>query len=206
MGNYLSTEASEDFLHYVVIDYHNGNIGKTVFLERLAVLAHIGERGHRATVYASSSIEGSPSYKEEHEYMISQSIFSDEISHSEEINEKENSVFQFSWDDGIKLYFSTNLPGLSSWVFHQYDDDPFPSIPHGHSKSKTTRKLDVYQGWVYQGARQIERLDRKTIIILWNDEKFRKFAYTAIYYYHNMHSHYSGWKVSNYLKLPRKKK
>ena len=101
------------------------------------------------------------------------------------------------------LFLPASITGLSAWEFHQYDDDYHPSIPHGHWQGHPKPKLDPYQGWVYSGSAQVRREPRYKIITLWNDARFRDFARTAIQYYMDHHPHYTGWRVSNPLRLPR---
>jgi hypothetical protein len=95
--------------------------------------------------------------------------------------------------------------GLSRWVFHQYDPDPFPSIPHGHHNGQSQPKLDAYLGWVYLNATRNRREPRRNIVALWNDDKFRDFARQAIQYYLTHHPHYR-WRVSNPGRIPAKRK
>lgn len=100
--------------------------------------------------------------------------------------------------------FLSRMKGLKNWVFHQYDSDFHPSIPHGHFQGKSQPNLDSYLGWVYQGSRQINRLSRDLIIDLWNDEKFRVFANISIDWYMREFPKYN-WRVSNPLMLPRRR-
>lgn len=100
-------------------------------------------------------------------------------------------------------FFAGKNTGLSGWEFHQYDDDFFPSIPHGHWLGRHQPKLDPYLGWVYRGSRQVRRESRKNIVALWNDDKFREFARRAIDYYLAHHPYYNGWRVLNPRHLPR---
>ena len=109
-------------------------------------------------------------------------------------------------DDGAFLCFLAGThTGLSNWEFHQYDDDYFPSVPHGHWNGRKQPKLDPYQGWVYQGSKQQRREPKKNIIALWNDRQFREFTQAAIDYYLDHHPNYNGWRVSNPRRLPRRR-
>ncbi|MDD5272769.1 MAG: hypothetical protein PHU14_08640 [Methylovulum sp.] len=109
-------------------------------------------------------------------------------------------------EDGVFLYFLAGThTGLSNWEFHQYDDDFFPSIPHGHWNGQSQPKLDPYQGWVYKGSKQQRREPKKNIIALWNDRKFREFTQIAIDYYLTHHQDYHGWRVKNPKRLPRRR-
>jgi len=98
--------------------------------------------------------------------------------------------------------FLSRKKGLRDWIFHQYDADFHPSVPHGHFQGKKQPKLDCYLGWVYNGSQQIKRLNRDLIIELWNDDEFRIFAYTSIEWYMAEFPKFN-WRVSNPLSLPR---
>ena len=46
------------------------------------------------------------------------------------------------------FYLVSSASGLRDWEFHQYDDDPYPSVPHAHKLGNHRWKLDAYQGCV----------------------------------------------------------
>jgi hypothetical protein len=102
-----------------------------------------------------------------------------------------------------RAFFRATVPHMSDWIFHPFDPDFRPSVPHGHWDGAPNPKLDVYLGWVYRNSQQIRREPRRNIIALWNDRDFRRFAKRTIEYYLKHHPHYSGWSVSQPLKLPR---
>jgi hypothetical protein len=107
-------------------------------------------------------------------------------------------------DEDIYLFFiPSGITGLTSWQFHPFDDDFFPSIPHGHNRKNDGIKLDPYLGWIYRGSRQTAREERRKIVALWNDDGFRRAALLAIDYYLNHHPTFTGWRVSNPRRLPR---
>jgi hypothetical protein len=105
-------------------------------------------------------------------------------------------------DTGLLHFCAAGRTGLSHWFFHQGDPDFFPSIPHGHRVSGKRKKLDAYRGWIYREDQQAGREPRWKIIALWNDEKFRAFASTAIAYYLAAFPGYQ-WRVPNPMRLPR---
>jgi hypothetical protein len=111
------------------------------------------------------------------------------------------------YDDGHPMLQFTPgaLTGLTQWVFHQSDPDYFPSVPHGHYQGKKQPKLDAYLGWIYDGSRQTGREPRAKIIALWNDQKFRDFARTAINFYIASFPSYRGWRVPDPRVLPRRR-
>lgn len=108
-------------------------------------------------------------------------------------------------EDAYLCFFPGTTTGLSAWEFHQYDDDFFPSVPHGHWNGRNQPKLDPYQGWVYHGSEQKRREPKKNIVALWNDRQFREFAEVALDYYRTHHPNYNGWRVSNPRRLPRRR-
>lgn len=64
------------------------------------------------------------------------------------------------------------------WEFHAYDDDPFPSVPHGHS-ANSIHKLHVYSGDIYKGKNVCGTIKKKEFDRLWNDERFITFVEVA---------------------------
>lgn len=121
---------------------------------------------------------------------------------SDDDNKKINSGL--SKDKNDEFQFLSRKKGLTDWVFHQYDADFHPSIPHGHFQGKKQPKLDAYLGWVYRGSKQEGRLSRSLIIELWNDDEFRTFAYTSIQSYMREFPNFN-WRVADPLKIPRRK-
>ena len=86
----------------------------------------------------------------------------------------------------LELRTHSGQHGLSrAWEFHKGDPDPYPAVPHGHElRDKLVQnwpKLDPYRGFVYDasGAR-LRREPRHAIVALWNNPKFRTFAYDAL--------------------------
>lgn len=69
------------------------------------------------------------------------------------------------------------------WEFHQYDDDPFPSIPHGHCGQF---KLDTVNGYVYRGKTKVGELKQRELDRLNNDKKFIELKEKAIEYYNSI--------------------
>lgn len=89
--------------------------------------------------------------------------------------------------------------GLSKrWCFTKDDTDFYPSVPHGHLNHKTNAwpKLNPYTGRAFS-AKNVEsttyRLQKREMIQLWNDSKFRQHAletivwYKATFPYYNFH-------------------
>lgn len=97
------------------------------------------------------------------------------------------------------------LGGLKKWVFHEYDEDPYPSVPHGHENGNSYPKANPYTGRVYDSYRKEitrERLSRKTRVALWGDPKFREFALKAIIWHEDHHPYHSS-RVAHPRRLPK---
>lgn len=90
----------------------------------------------------------------------------------------------------LELIVSTPEMHIKKWQFHKGDDDPNPSIPHGHDCDDAKVKLDAYQGYIYRRTAQIDRVSRNAIVMLWNNKEFRKFAREAIEAYVERNGYY----------------
>ena len=80
----------------------------------------------------------------------------------------------------MSLIMSTPKMPVESWQFHKGDRDPYPTVPHGHSRENNNINLDVYQGYITKNGEVIDRASRHSIVILWNNSKFRDFAEEAL--------------------------
>lgn len=198
MTRFLSTEAAQDFLFLTGMSLKFDLIQRTIYLERMSVLSQIGHPDDAATAFAQEVVR-------QNDWHID-----DEWGHgpSELVEEDEKGDLverSIGHDDHGDIHFMTDAGGLKNWFFRPGDPDYFPSVPHGHWENRDKRKLDAYLGWIYQGSKQTDRLKRKSIIALWNDENFRNVATVAIEYYLTNHPHYNGWRVANPRRLPRRR-
>lgn len=96
---------------------------------------------------------------------------------------------------------------LGVWVFTKADKDPYPSIPHGHyrSQNKSWPKLNPYNGRVFKSKHQedlSQRLSKKDMRNIWQDEKFKSFCREMIVWYQEQFPHYE-FPVRRQLRLPR---
>ena len=197
--DYLEREASKLYFDLAKFSFHQEYISWTQYLDRLLALKSmctdndpIKERAKRTLL------------AEEWDYKLE---WNEELETEKKIvqeNTGEAIKEGLSQDKNGYLQFLSRKKGLTDWEFHQYDVDWFPSIPHGHFNRKKQPKLDCYLGWVYQGSKQTNRLSRKLIITLWNDNDFRVFAARSIHWYileYPIHN----WRVTNPYRLPRRR-
>lgn len=204
MTDFLSREAAQDYLLLTLRSYEYDIIDQSIFLERLLVLSSVGDPANGATVFANEILH-------DHDWPRDDNDWSDDRPGQERSELSDNnggrSADGRSDDDpdDLMIHFVIAVGG-NEWEFHPFDDDWFPSVPHGHKRlGRPTDKLDPYLGWVYDKSKQSGRLKRKAIISLWNDERFRKTASRSINYYLDKHRHYRGWRVPNPRRLPRRR-
>ena len=77
---------------------------------------------------------------------------------------------------------------MNQWMFTIGDADCYPSVPHGHFKSKTREwpKLNPYIGRVFSDAHKEDtskRLNKKDLKKLWNDQKFIEHCREQVLWY-----------------------
>ena len=202
---HLAREASELYFELSQIHFHIDKLSWTHYLDRMSALTQmcqpnspIHKRARRILLVEEWNSEAVwPLEEESHSG-------TPDIRGQDELNEGEIQA-GLSEDEWGYLQFLSRRKGLNDWIFHQYDPDFHPSVPHGHFKGKSQPKLDSYLGWVYQSSKQIRRLRRNLIIELWNDEEFRVVAQTAIEWYMAEFPRYN-WRVSDPLMLPRRRR
>lgn len=114
-------------------------------------------------------------------------------------------LLRFSPPPLIMQLIVAGVSGMKEWTFHEFDEDPFPSVPHGHRHGAAHPKCDPYTGVVFDARRKAivgERLRRKTRVALWQNEQFREFALKAIIWYETEHP-YFRFRVPHPRRLPR---
>lgn len=74
------------------------------------------------------------------------------------------------------------------WEFHSFDDDPNPSVPHGHSLDSKL-KLSIWDGSVYdvRTKHKVGRASKKEMRKLKSDSKFKLFVAAEREWYRNEH-------------------
>ena len=178
-----------------------GLVGWAHFVDRMNVLTCITDSRDPVNIGAArllqvEGLQDSDPWLDEAEDIESGGVVTVVCSHSE---------IDDSADENEVILLVLGIHRLRHWHFHQFDDDFFPSVPHGHWEGKARPKFDPYLGWVYEGSRQVRRERRSLVVELWNDETFRQFAGKAIDYYLAEHPHFTGWRVRNPRRLPRKR-
>ena len=75
------------------------------------------------------------------------------------------------------------------WCFHIGDDDPFPSVPHGHS-TDNKYKLSIWDGYVYliKTGEIVGKVKRSELLFLESDHKFQDFIKRSRSWFSESHS------------------
>lgn len=201
---YLDHDAADSFYLLTVRSYNVHLIGRSELELRLACLCGLLEPDAQLFELLRNNVPPSLAHETE---LIDDEHSEVEITR-EEYSERESqqaaSRRSFPPPPVMQLVVHS-VGGMKKWVFHEYDEDPHPSIPHGHEHGKDHPKCDPYTGKVYDSHRREiskERLDRKTRIALWSDPKFREFALKAIIWYENHHPYYL-FRVAHPRRLPK---
>lgn len=79
---------------------------------------------------------------------------------------------------------------MNQWMFTIGDADCYPSVPHGHYKSKVREwpKLNPYTGRVFFDIHKEDsskRLNKNDMITLWNDSRFIEHCRKQVHWYSN---------------------
>lgn len=79
------------------------------------------------------------------------------------------------------------------WEFHSYDDDPSPSVPHGHSLDGKL-KLSIWDGAVYdvRSKKKVGQASKKEIRKLKSNDKFKAFVKSEREWYISEHGFVPG--------------
>lgn len=200
---YLEKESSDLYFELSRLYFHAEKLSWTHYLDRMIALKSMCEPDDPIYKRANRILLAEEWNNEEH-WCDESGEHGDSSSSRDDVGAKDEFQPGLSKDRKGYFKFLSRKKGLSDWVFHQYDADFHPSIPHGHFKGKKQPKLDSYLGWIYQGSKQIKRLSRDLIIELWNDDEFRFFAHTAIEWYMGEFPSYN-WRVSDPLMMPRRR-
>lgn len=85
---------------------------------------------------------------------------------------------------------------LNKWMFTKGDRDCYPSVPHGHLRSKTREwpKLNPYTGCVFQQVHLEDpnsRLTRAEMLQIWSDDKFIEHCRQQVLWYSDFSPNYA---------------
>ncbi|MDO6612279.1 hypothetical protein Q4601_06945 [Shewanella sp. 1_MG-2023] len=117
---------------------------------------------------------------------------SEESSEENNSDERQSSATEkHKYDDPPWL----ELLMMNQWMFTLGDADCYPSVPHGHYKSKTREwpKLNPYTGRAFSDVHREDvskRLSKKDMIKLWNDSKFIEHCREQVLWYSYFSSSY----------------
>ena len=181
-----------------------GLIGHDTFLARMYALREMCRSGDPHWKYADHILR-TEQWSEERRWDAEAHHETEKFGHD---NDKAESRIVWSNHDRdddepvILAFIPAHATGLSTWEFHKGDADPFPSIPHAHQLSDDKRKLDAFLGFIYLRGAPDGRESRESIVMLWNDNKFRLFASEAIGHFFQQNPHWR-WRVPFPFRLPR---
>lgn len=176
-------------------------IGPEVFLARIAALRDMCSpdsgvgRYCRTLLGAEEWLDDSPEWGED-----------DDPQSRAPLSAHEEDGPSVVWDGDdedalIVQFIPAASTGLQDWYFRKGDPDPFPSVPHGHGRRDSHRKLDPYQGYITRKGNQLGRVPRRNTVLLWNDAQFRQFAWEAIKHFVSTNPRWN-WGSRNPLRLP----
>lgn len=95
---------------------------------------------------------------------------------------------------------------LGKWYFTLSDDDPYPSVPHGHmqSENRPWPKLNPYTGRAFKAKHQEEpslSLSKHEMRNMWRDEKFRSYCRSHVLRYMETYPYFT-FGVRDPLRFP----
>lgn len=107
---------------------------------------------------------------------------------SSEENHSDDMQSRATDEHGTDVPLWLELLMMNQWMFTIGDIDCYPSVPHGHYKSKTREwpKLNPYTGRVFSDVHKEDvgkRLSKKDMIKLWNDSNFIEHCREQILWY-----------------------
>ena len=113
-----------------------------------------------------------------------------------------NSVFYDEDNKTIKLQTSRSGVLHSYWEFHKFDNDDYPSIPHGHNMK---HKLNVYTRCIIdtnkpRGKDFFRKESKDFMRWLWNDNQFYELFISTINYHISRNYNF---KVPHPLRIPK---
>ena len=131
---YLDQDAADTFYLLTVRSYELHLIGRSELELRLACLSGMLEPDDqlfaplRGSVPPSLAQEAEPIDEDQSEVTITRE-------YSEQQIRRAVSRRSFPPPPVMQLIVH-GVGGMKKWVFHEFDEDPYPSIPHGHEHGK----------------------------------------------------------------------
>ena len=116
-----------------------------------------------------------------------------ELDFSEESSDRGDGDGNSKSRDGEPPWFELLM--MNEWMFTIGDVDCYPSVPHGHNKSKTKQwpKLNPYTGRVFSDMHKEDtgkRLSKKDMKNIWNDSKFVEHCREQVLWYSDFATSY----------------
>jgi hypothetical protein len=198
---YLNQVAASVYMGLCRESLYIGLIGMDTFLTRIGALRQMCDPESQIWHYANSLLN-SEDWGEDPSWPCIYEIVGKEGKNRAGSDYQSRGYFN---DPEILLFMPASSTGLQDWEFHKGDPDPQPSVPHGHRYKKDMQKLDPYLGYVSSKGKEINRVSRESIIKLWNLKTFRDFAREAIEHFMQQNILWTGWKVADPKKLPRRR-
>lgn len=175
--NHLSPLARKRFLILCEISWRYGLIGINEYCERMKALRWLS---------SDQEEPGSPEEEEDSEYTEKQQeefLEDTEKNHFNPLGSNTDKDTRYG-DPELLQYTTKNLN--KRWVFTIGDQDPYPSIPHGHFEYKTRKwpKLNPYTGEIFSKKNKLDSLlKKKEYRVLWEDQELYNHALEQISWY-----------------------
>lgn len=114
---------------------------------------------------------------------------------SAEMDILENDTRSFNEKKSTRNASLFEIKMLNEWIFTIGDVDCYPSVPHGHSQTKTNEwpKLNPYNGRVFSSNNQEntkKRLNKQSMKMLWNDSAFVEYCREQVLWYSKSYPNY----------------
>ncbi|MBR0156246.1 MAG: hypothetical protein IJM20_01840 [Clostridia bacterium] len=117
------------------------------------------------------------------------------------------SIRRLVCDSGKRVNYVTNFQiHRQIWDLNMYDDDNWPSVPHGHSLDGKY-KLNVWTGEIFEitTKKRVGHARKKELNVLYSNNEFIKFARSAIQY-HKEHFPYHSFDIPDWFNAKTRKR
>lgn len=203
---YLNPDAAREYLYACELSYHAGIIEFRELMQRLNTLYSLVPQNFYFGHQLNARING---FKKKFENENIEECFPESnvevnifVKNQEDTSVEPQCNTYDDFEDEEKIEFLTDTAGkVSKWEFHKGDADPYPSVPHGHATINDKIKLNPYSGKIFKGKIYKFQEEKKFIIYLWNNDKFRVFALEAIDHFIGKNPHHN-FKMKDPRKIP----